>query len=434
LGIDRSHYSLALQAKITYAGSNNTSYQQAANDLQRLAEVAIVREQVRRLCKHIGTERCAERDAEVATYQELPLVERKGQPKEVTPPAVAAVLVDGGRIQILDAKEETPSTSVESPPTSGDAPAAATADDDESERGKHWREDKVGLLLSMASQQALEDPCPDIPETFVDPFRIGKLARQLKKKVPAQEEAVGDAEDADDRSVVLTEDGTEWEPPAVQHKKLVSTRQPWKAFGPMVTTAAWRLGFFAAPRRAFLGDGAENNWTLWRNHFSSFEPILDFIHALSYVFASATAGRQLKEGWPIYEHWIRLVWQGEVEQVIAALALLQVELGTAKEDEAEGSPRKIVAKALAYLQNNKERMRYAKYRRLGLPITTSYVESAVKQFNKRVKGTEKFWMEEGAEEILQLRADYLSEDEPMEQFWRRREARETGQARYRRAG
>jgi hypothetical protein len=46
-----------------------------------------------------------------------------------------------------------------------------------------------------------------------------------------------------------------------------------------------------------------------------------------------------------------------------------------------------------------------------------------------VKGTEKLWREGGAEPILQLRADYLSEGEPMSAFWQRRQASESGQAR-----
>jgi hypothetical protein len=78
-------------------------------------------------------------------------------------------------------------------------------------------------------------------------------------------------------------------------------------------------------------------------------------------------------------------------------------------------------------------MRYADYRRQGLPITSSYVESAVKQFNYRLKGTEKFWTEDGAEEMLQLRADLLSDDQPLQAFWQRREAGESGQRRYRSA-
>src|SRR5262249_30038009 len=196
--------------------------------------------------------------------------------------------------------------------------------------------------------------------------------------------------------------------------------------------AAWALGFFAAARKAFVADGAENNWTVHRQLFSSFVPILDFIHGLSYVFASALAGRGFHQGWGVYERWIQWVWSGEVEKTIAELAVRQVEWGSPTEGESEGSPRAVVARALTYLQNNKERMRYADYRRQGLPITSSYVESAVKQINYRVKGTEKFWNEAGAEELLQLRADSLSDGDIMKAYWERREANETGQNRYRR--
>jgi hypothetical protein len=34
----------------------------------------------------------------------------------------------------------------------------------------------------------------------------------------------------------------------------------------------------------------------------------------------------------------------------------------------------------------------------------------IKQWNRRVKGSEKFWLEQGGEGILQVRAAYLSED------------------------
>ena len=176
----------------------------------------------------------------------------------------------------------------------------------------------------------------------------------------------------------------------------------------MVATLAWQLGFYQAERRAFVGDGSDNNWTVWRNHFSSFVPILDIIHAISYVFAAAMAGRPFADGWPCYVRWMTWVWQGEVEKVIAELAQRQAELGSPQEEDGETHPRVVVSTALGYLQNHKDKMRYADYRRQGLPITSSYVESAVKQFNQRVKGTEKFWTEAGAEALLQLRADYLS--------------------------
>ena len=67
-------------AKIIYAGSNNTSYQQAHDDLGHLAELDVSAKQVRRLCKRIGDERVQERDAAVSAYQALPLVARKSAP------------------------------------------------------------------------------------------------------------------------------------------------------------------------------------------------------------------------------------------------------------------------------------------------------------------------------------------------------------------
>jgi hypothetical protein len=92
-----------------------------------------------------------------------------------------------------------------------------------------------------------------------------------------------------------------------------------------------------------------------------------------------------------------------------------------------------VHEALTYLSNHQDKMHYDEYRKQGLPMMSSHVESTVKQINYRVKGTEKFWTDEGAEAILQLRADYLSDDEPMEDFWQRRQEAATGQRRYRRS-
>lgn len=395
------------------------SFDLASTDLTVLAEINVPVKQVERLTRRIGEERKEEREHEVKAYQALPLTERKAAPAGVSAPGVAVVGTDGGRLQILDRSEE-------------EAPAAVEAvEPDEGHSGHCWREDKIGLLMTMESDTSASDPCPNIPEHFVDPTRILKLARELKKKVPAPtDDGLKEPAEPEIGANTLAEN-PEWQPPEVLEKRLVASRCRWPEFGPVLATAAWAWGFFEAERKVFLGDGSDNNWTIWRSYFSSFTPVLDFIHALSYVFAAATAGCTFPDGWKTYTQWITWVWQGEVARVIAALADRQLELGTPEKDEPETSPRQIVATALGYLQNHKERMRYTEYRRAGLPITSSYVESAVKQFNHRVKGTEKFWSEEGAESILQLRADHLSDDQPLEQFWERRQARQTGQRRYR---
>ena len=81
-----------------------------------------------------------------------------------------------------------------------------------------------------------------------------------------------------------------------------------------------------------------------------------------------------------------------------------------------------MAKTLGYLQNQRGRMKYHEYRRLGLPITSSHIESTIKQINRRMKGTEKFW-HQGAEPLLQLVAGRLSETNRLDQFWRNRRNR-----------
>src|SRR5262245_18467741 len=120
------------------------------------------------------------------------------------------------------------------------------------------------------------------------------------------------------------------------------------------------------------------------------------------------AGRTFVVGWACYREWIRWVWQGKVNLVIAALSQRQAELGLPEKDEAVTSPRQVVSKTLTYLENHQDKMQYDVYRRDGLPITSSLMESAVKQINQRVKGSEKFWSEAGSEAVLQLRADQLS--------------------------
>jgi hypothetical protein len=417
-----------VQQQITYAGTVSRSFAEGSDLLGRLAGLPVPAKQVERLTRRVGAERVAERDAQVAAYQALPLAEKFAAPAGVTPPPVAVVMADGGRLQILD--RSAPSAA--GPPPAGASAltaAAGEAWDQEKVHPGHWREDKVGLLLTMHSAVSATDPCPHIPPSFVDATRIPELARQLSRqlKEPADDGAGAEAAPAGE---ALPSEAA-YQPPRVGQRKVLASRLPWPAFAPVVAAAAWAWGFPGAARKAFVGDGSENHWRLQRRFFGSFVPILDFIHALSYVYAAATAGRPRAAGWACYRQWIGWVWQGRPAEVIAALQQRQAELGLPEEDEPETSPRQVVARTLTYLKNQQGKMRYDEYRRQGLPITSSLMESVVKQVNRRVKGTEKFWSEDGAEALLQLRADQLSDDQPLEEFWQRRQEAATGQRRYR---
>jgi hypothetical protein len=392
---------------VVHAGVQSVSYLQASRDLAELSELSIPPKQVERLTRRIGRERTAERNAAVVAYQRRPLMEKDAAADPARPcPRVAMVSVDGGRLQIRGSNA-----------LSG-------------ERSSHWRESKVAALETYISSQAPEDPDPHVPRCFLDLGRTIRLVRGLGHALPAGLDDA--ASDGDARRSEARRRSVRPGRPQRLVRSVVASRLATSEFGSVVAQAAWERNFFAAERRAFLGDGQAANWTIRREHFSTFEAILDFVHALSYVFAAALAGRTLAEGFAVYVRWIQAVWSGQVETLLPELESRSAELGAPPAECSESDPRRLVFESLRYLRNNAPRMRYDDYRRLGLPIMTSAVESTIKQINRRVKGSEKFWSEPGAEAILQLRADSLSETEPMKRFWKRRQDEASGQRRYQR--
>ena len=80
--------------------------------------------------------------------------------------------------------------------------------------------------------------------------------------------------------------------------------------------------------------------------------------------------------------------------------------------------------------SQQSRMNDPSYRQAGLPVTSSHIESTVKQINQRMKGSEKFWTESGGEALLQLRADQLCDTAPMQAFWVQRVQRASGTRTY----
>ena len=119
--------------------------------------------------------------------------------------------------------------------------------------------------------------------------------------------------------------------------------------------------------------------------------------------------------------WMRGCWQGEVAQALEELRHWQTRLGEPPPKASDTDPRSIVATTITYLENNQKRMHYPEYRRQGLPVTTAWMESLVKEVNYRVKGTEMFWNDpEGAEAILQVRAAALCDDERLIKHLRNR--------------
>ncbi|MEK6237137.1 MAG: hypothetical protein N2C14_20705, partial [Planctomycetales bacterium] len=156
--------------------------------------------------------------------------------------------------------------------------------------------------------------------------------------------------------------------------------------------------------------------------FRGFTPILDLMHALEHCYEVVRCVR-VEEGrrWELYQEWAETIWQGRMASLLAHMRREQQPLGEPPEGCEETDPRQVFASVMGYFENNRSRMDYARYRREGLPITSAYVESYVKEVNYRVKGTEKFWNDgDNAEAILQLRAAKLSDDDRLKKHMRSR--------------
>jgi hypothetical protein len=392
LGIEADYdYTPRMYRRIVFAAVHSHSFAEASESLAELSELTLLPKRIWRAARRIGEERVAERQAAVERYDQMPLPARRESPVAPTPQLVS-VQMDGGRYQRREREEST----------------ASSAD------GKsHWREFKAGCLLTMCADTHAVDPAPLLPAGFADPGRMRKIAQEIKG-FTSSEESPADPHQKE-------EPPAEERPgrPEVLVKSVVASTAKVGEFGPQLASAAYERGFHAAPRRAFVADGAEANWGVHERHFSSYTAILDFVHALMYVYAAALV-RGEAEGWTRYRDWAQWLWSGQVDRVIAALEALLAEAGPPPASET-GTPRAQWAESLGYLRRHRHRMKYDEYRRNGLPITSAYIESTVKQINRRMKGTEKFWAD--ADPLLSLVADRLSQTRAAVDFWRRRTAR-----------
>jgi hypothetical protein len=379
MGLDSREVTPELVRAAVHLAAEIRSFERAAITLEKVLGEGVSQSTIRRLAEQVG--------------HELAEPKQDGGPvndQEVVIPEVAVVSCDGGRIRTRE-------------PGQGRGVRLS------GEKG--WRETKNASLERMVLPESRpdEDPCPALPTSFRS---AGKVANIAEKPVPNVDEPA-----------VSEKDRVSYQGPRRVLRTAVSSMACSEEFGPMMQREAQHRRFFEAPLRAFIGDGLNWNWSIWKTHFSTFVPILDFIHAIHYVFAAAMClESQEKEGWTTYVRFITMCWQGRVDSVIGILTAACETRGVNLEVRiADDDPNKPLGDAVRYLRNNRSRMDYPRYRQLGLPVTSSPMESLIKQINLRVKGTEMFWNDpEGADAILHLRAAALSEDGRLDRYLRQR--------------
>jgi hypothetical protein len=360
-----------------------------------MSGIAISESQIRRLAHEVGEELIVQRDRKVIEHRRRQLSGRT----EVIPEAVV-VEVDGGRIRTRSA---------------GSASGVHDAQN---------KEDKIACLATLKSLVFADDPQAEPPEAFQCPRRVQRLVEQMKgqagesnlQEIP---EELTDPEVKESR----VESTQRWSPQRLV-RTCVASLETSASFGPMMAAEAGERNFYRAARRAFVADGSAYNWSIQQGYFRDFEPIVDFLHVLCYVYSSARAvSADESSGWSQYLVWMRACWQGRVEDVLSELEVWQTRLGQPTSGEPKSAadrhdPRRLVYEARSYLRNNQDRMSYPRYRREGLPTTSSLVESLVGEFNTRVKSKQKYWTRpSGAESILQLRAALLSEDDRLNRYF-----------------
>ena len=244
MGLEAEYgYTPRVYRKLVHAATQGGSFANGAEILAEQAELTIGVKRLWRAVQRIGAERLAEEEAAARAYEELPLPAQQQSPVDQVP-QVACVQMDGGRLQIRD-RHATP------PERGTDA--------------SHWREMKAGVLVSLQSQVAAEDPCPELPASFADPGKLREMAREIKGFTTAAEPAA-QAESAPDEPREPAQDRPGRPQPLV--RSVVAGVDSVDEFGPRLAAAAYARGFHAAARKAFVADGSEANWGVHARWFS----------------------------------------------------------------------------------------------------------------------------------------------------------------------
>ena len=175
-------------------------------------------------------------------------------------------------------------------------------------------------------------------------------------------------------------------------------------FGKLLSAEAERRGYDRAQRRASVGDGAKWIWNLTGLCFPTGCEIVDWYHGMGHL---RNVSRLIYgEGSASGKRWVKHreddLWVGQVHSVIEAIEALTEGLSTEAQEELQSEA--------GYFRNNARRMQYQEFREEGYPLGSGTVESGCKNLvTRRMKGPGMRWSRNGAQNMLALRAEYLSD-------------------------
>jgi hypothetical protein len=176
---------------------------------------------------------------------------------------------------------------------------------------------------------------------------------------------------------------------------------PAEGFGDLVWARAFARKANLASELVFIADGAHWIWRIVNAHFPNAVQIVDWFHASSYLVKIANAA--FGESSPQAAAWLEpaktALYEGRLATVMRACR-----------DVAHLAARP-VADARSYFATNRTRLRYAKFRAMGLQIGSGSMESGCKQIAlERLKIAGAQWSREGARKLAKARAAFLSHE------------------------
>jgi hypothetical protein len=185
-------------------------------------------------------------------------------------------------------------------------------------------------------------------------------------------------------------------------------------FGERIEAEAIRRGLLNAQRVVVIGDGATWIRGLCELRFPYALQIVDLYHAREHVanLCKLFFGCNEKKLSRYRIQWWTCLDEGNVEKIIRqAQRMLPTEAAALQK----------VAVELGYLEENRNRMRYAEFRKQGLFVGSGVIEAGCKSIiGARLKQSGMEWTVRGANAIIALRCAMLSTR--FEDFWEARAA------------
>jgi predicted hotdog family 3-hydroxylacyl-ACP dehydratase len=305
-------------------------------------------------------------------------------------------------------------------------------------------------LAQVVSRQAAQGPFAQARDNLADDYGV-RLAKQTvaavcqaaggealrqederRHRVAGRLDPLPDSPLAPDRACLFA-DGTTVHTAGDWHEVRVATataadaagkplaRQSRARFLP-VADFAWVLlllaravGYQHARLRAFLADGAHWLWKLAEDYFPSAIQILDWYHLAEHVHKAAAV--LFGEGSAGAAAWAAErkgeLWEGRVGATLEAVAREARRVRSA-------AKRAALHELRGYLENNRGRMDYPRYRELGLPVGSGQVEAQCKALvGARCKQAGmRNWTYDGAEAVLRLRG--ALQDGSFARLWQNR--------------